>query len=233
MTAGWVITLIASVVAYVVLMACVYPYVLLKTELVIRTPRDRGIKNVIETTGRTIVYQPGLEYRKYLPQYLISERNGKKILLCKLTPDVKYIDYDVITYDGFGRVRKVINAKELIDEVGYTQKMPLSRDVAYVSIVVNEVNDSVITQKKNKPITKWKIAGYSIACILTTVFEIFLIKLCCSSMFGGVFRESFMIKGESIWLTVGIALGAALVNLAFVVVAIGKNNRWKLMRGED
>lgn len=229
----WTITLIASVLTYVILMTCVFPRTLLKTELVIRTPRDRGIKNVKETSGRTIVYQPSLEYRAYIPQYLISERDDKKILLCKLSPDVKYIDYDVVAYDGLNQVCKVINAKELIDGEGYTKQMPLDRNVAYVSIVVNAVNDVTMDTRKNKPVTPGKIVGYSLACMCTTVVEILLIKLCCSSMFAGVFRESFMLQGDSIWLTVGIALAAGVINLTFVMLAIAKNNRWKLRRGEE
>ena len=233
MTLGWVITLIASVVVYVVLMAYVFPRVLLKTELVVWVPRDRGIKNVKETMGRTIVYQPALEYRKYLPQYLISERNGEKILLCKLASCVKYIDYDVVTYDGFGRECKIINVKELIDKESYTQQLPLEDKVAYVSIAVNTVNDQVLTVHRKKPVEKWKIAVYTMACIFTTVLAIFTVKLCCSNMFGGVFRETFMAEGTSVWLTVGIGLAAAAVNLFFVLLAIRKNNRKIVRRGEN
>ena len=141
--AGWVITLIGSVAVYVFLMTYLFPQILLKTGLIIPTPRDRGIKNIKETTGRTIVYQPAIEYRKYIPQYLISERNGKKILLCKVSPNVKYIDYDVVMYDGTNQVCKVVNAKELIENDMYTEKMTLGANVAYVSIIINAVNNGM------------------------------------------------------------------------------------------
>lgn len=231
--AGWVTTLIISVLAYVILMSCVFPHGLLKTDWVIRAPRDRGIKNVKETTGRTIVYQPALEYRKYLPQYLISERDEKKILLCKLSPNVKYIDYDVVTYNAWNRVCKVINVKELIEKDVYTEQVALDKDVAYVSIIVNAVNGQMVTERKKKPVGKWKITGYTTACILATFLEILLIKLCCSNIFGGVFRETFMVEGNSVWLTVAIAGAAAVVNLICVIVAIVRNNRWTSKKGEN
>ena len=223
--AGWIITLLASVALYVFLMTYLFPQILLKTGLVIQVPKDRGIKNIKETTGRTIVYQPAMPYRKYIPQYLLSERNGKKILLCKVAPTVKYIDYDVIMYDGVNQVCKVVNAKELIEKKGYTDEMSIDSDVAYVSIVVNAVNDGMVTEKRRKPITTKKIVWYLGACVVTTVLEILLIKLCCSSLFGGVFREIFMAKGSSIWTTVIFTLLATAANVGFVVWAIKKNNR--------
>ena len=223
--AGWIITLLASVAVYVFLMTYLFPQILLKTGLVLQVPKDRGIKNIKETTGRTIVYQPAMSYRKYIPQYLLSERNGKKILLCKVAPSVKYIDYDVIMYDGVNQVCKVVNAKELIEKKGYTDEMPIDSDVAYVSIVVNAVNDGIVTEKKRKPITTSKIAWYLGSCVVTTVLEILLIKLCCASLFGGVFREIFMAKESSIWTTVIFTLLATAANVGFVVWAIKKNNR--------
>ena len=223
--AGWVITLIGSVAVYVFLMTYLFPQILLKTGLIIPTPRDRGIKNIKETTGRTIVYQPAIEYRKYIPQYLISERNGKKILLCKVSPNVKYIDYDVVMYDGTNQVCKVVNAKELIEDDMYTDKMPLGANVAYVSIIINAVNNGKPAEKKRKPITTAKIAWYLVACIATTVLEILLIKLCCSCLFGGVFRETFMAKGNSIWTTILFTVLATAANVTFVMWAVKKNNR--------
>ena len=105
--------------------------------------------------------------------------------------------------------------------------------MAYVSIVVNQANDVVMATRKTKPVTPGKIVGYSFACMCTTVVEILLIKLCCSGMFAGVFRESFMLQGDSVWLTVLIALAAGVINLTFVILAILRNNRWKLRRGEE
>ena len=222
--AGWILTLIASVALYVFLMTYLFPQMLLKTGLVIQVSKDRGIKNVKETTGRTIVYQPAMAYRKFVPQYLLSERNGKKVFLCKVAPTVKYLDYDVIMYNGVNQVCKVVNAKELIVN-GYTEELSVDSDVAYVSLVVNGVNDSAVTEKKRKPITKKKIAWYLGSCAITTILEILLIKLCCSAVFGGVFRETFMSKGSSVWLTVVFALLATAANVGFVVWAIHKNNR--------
>ena len=138
-----------------------------------------------------------------------------------------------MAYDGLNRVYKVFNAKELIDGESYTKQMPLDCNVAYVSIVVNEVNNLTLIKSKTKPVTPGKIAGYSAACFCTTVLGIFLVNICCANLFGGVFRESFMLQGDSVWLTVGMAIAAALINLVFVILAIGKNNRWKLRRGEE
>ena len=232
MSAGWIITLIASVFVCIFLMVYLFPNVFLKTGFVVPTVKDRGLKNIKETTGRTIVYQPSLAYRKYIPQYLISDREGERILLCKIAPNVKYIDYDVVMFDGANNVCRVVNAKELIENEGYTEKMSLDKDVAYVSIVVNEVNEEVLTENKTKPIVKEKIVWYSLACALTTFLEILLIKVCCSSLFGEIFKESFMVEWTSVWLTVGVALASLVVHLAVIFCAIYKNNRVRTNKGE-
>lgn len=77
MVVVWIIVFVLSFVVYAWMMAYLMPRKFLKTEYNVEQSNDRGLKNVKETTGRSIVYQPQLKYRKYVPQYLISERNGK------------------------------------------------------------------------------------------------------------------------------------------------------------
>lgn len=230
MVVVWIILLLASLVGYGVLMAYTLPNTFLKTGFIVTDSNDRGLKNVKETTGRTIVYQPTIKYRKYVPQYLISERNGKKILKCKVASNVKYLDYDVVMFNGLRKAFKVVNVKELIED-GYTEELPIDDDTAYVSLVINGVNDLVYPHKALKPVTKGKILSYILSCTGITVLQVFLMKLCCSYAFGGVFREIFMISASSTLGTVLLAVIAVVFNLTFILCALLKGRRGGSKKG--
>lgn len=231
MVVVWIILLILSLVVYALLMAYVLPRSFLKTEYIVGESNDRGLKNVKETTGRTIVYQPAMKYRKYVSQYLISERRGRKILKCKVEPNVKYLDYDVVLFNGVRKAFNVINVKELTEN-GYTEELTIDNETAYVSLVINGVNDTVFSRKTLKPVSRGKITTYILACTGLTILQVFLIKLCCSYVFGGVFREIFMVSTTSTLVTVLFAVIAVAMNLTFILSVILKSNRQSAGKGE-
>lgn len=226
----WMVVLAISFAAYGFLMTYVMPHYFLKTEYAVTETSDRGIKNVKETTGRSIVYQPAMKYRKFISQYLISERDGKKILKCKLAPNVEYVDYDVVMFNRFRKAFNILNVKELCEN-GYTDELELSKDTAYVSLLVNGVNDASetqnvgVTDKTLKPVTKRKMAMYALACSGLTVVQVFLVKLCCSYAFGGVFREIFMTSGTSNLLTLLLSAVAVIINVIFIFCALNSNRK--------
>ncbi len=227
----WITLLILSVALYTVLMVLVLPRTFLKTELVNIKAKDRGIKNVKETVGRSIVYQPSLKIRKYIPQYVVSHRKGKKVLICKTSPDVRYIDYDVVMFNGINKPFKAINAKELIEN-GYTEKMMLDEETAYVTIVVNAVNDEKFKEDVVKPVSGGKITLYALTSALLAFVQVFLMKLCCSYAFGGVFREEFMLTPEGNIITLICGGVVAIVNIILVLVSAARKNRAQREKGE-
>lgn len=227
----WITALILSIAVYGFLMAFVLPRAFLKTELVNIKAKDRGIKNVKETVGRSIVYQPAMKIRKYVTQYVLSERKGKKILICKTAPDVRYIDYDVVMFNGINKPFKAVNAKELIEN-GYTDKLTLDPETAYVTLVINAVNDEKFKQKVIKPISGGKITLYAITCALLAFAQVYVMKLCCSYAFGGVFREEFMVTLQSNVITAICGALAAIINVTLVLVVTLKRNRAQQVKGE-
>ena len=219
----WILILIASVAVYVFLMAWVFPRTFLKTEFVAVESHDRGLKNIKETVGRSIVYQPSKQNRKYVPQYVISDRKDKKVLICKTAPNVRYIDYDVVMFNRFNQAFKVVNAKELIERER-TEKLELDENTAYISLVINAVNEETFKNKVVKPVAGGKISLYALTCALMTALEVFLIKLCCSYSFGGVFQEEFVLSGKSLLFTGICAAVAAIINVACVLIVVLKRN---------
>ncbi len=233
MVAVWAVLLLISIVLYGVLVAFVIPNGFLNTGFAMSEPTDRGLRNIVEPNGRTIVYQPSLRSRKYIKQYLISERGGRKILLCKTDESVEYLDYDVAMYDRRKHIVKVLNVKELIKTRGYTQELELPEPVAFVSVILNQADEVVFQEKLLKPVSKGKMGGYITMSSLCTILEILFAKVCCSNVFGGVFKESFLIETTSIVFTSIFALVAVAVNIVVAVVAIKRRNGKPAKEGEE
>lgn len=228
---AWITLLIVSILAYAFLMAYVLPRAFLKTEIVAMKARDRGLKNIKETVGRSIVYQPSMEARKYVTQYVISDRKGKKVLICKTHPDVRYLDYDVVMFNAFNKPFKAVNARELVEN-GRTEKLELDKETAYVSLIINAANDEKFKRKLIKPVSGGKIALYALTCALLAFAQVYLMKLCCSYAFGGVFREEFMITLQSNMVTIFCGVAAAIINVALVLTISLKRNRAEKVKGE-
>lgn len=231
MSVVWIIILVVSILTYGFLTMYVLPRTFLKTEFVSFTSRDRGLKNIKETVGRSIVYQPSKQNRKYISQYVISDRKGKKVLVCKTAPNVRYIDYDVVMFNGINKAFNVINSKELIER-GRTERLELDENTAYVSLIINAVNEESFKNKVVKPVPGGRITWYAIVCGLMTVLEVFFMKLCCSYGFGGVFREEFMLSLPGTLFTVLFAAVAALINVGFVLIVVLRKNRKETAKGE-
>ncbi|MBQ8657602.1 MAG: hypothetical protein IJ506_00520 [Clostridia bacterium] len=233
MIAVWAVLLIFSVVAYGVLVALVIPNAFLNTGFSMSEPTDRGLKNIVEPRGRTIVYEPSIKFRKYVKQYLISDRGGRKILLCKTDESVRYLDYDVAMYDRRKHLVKVLNVKELIEKPGYTQELELPEAVAFVSLILNEADDTRFEEKLLKPVSKGKMGGYIVVSSLCSIFEIAFAKVCCANLFGGVFKESYLIETTSVIVTCVFALVAVVVNIVVAAIAIKRRNGKPAVEGEQ
>lgn len=221
--AFWIIFLVISVVSYGLLIAWILPGNLLKTEFAYSTPTDRGIKNVKETTGRSIVFRPAIKFRNYVRQYVLSDRNGKKIFMAKVADGINYLDYDLVMFDGARRVFKVLNVKEKING-NFTEIKEIPSEVAFVTLVINQANQKTFEVKSLEPVSGGKIFSYVMLSALCTLVETFIVMICSSFIFGGVFRESFLISSESLWITLGFAGVAVIINFIFILSVVLHNN---------
>ena len=85
--AVWIILLAGTVIAFLFLQTVLFPKLFFRVRFAALEPTGRGVRVIEEQDGRTIVYDGDLSVRKYLPQYLISERGGKKQLVCRVGED--------------------------------------------------------------------------------------------------------------------------------------------------
>lgn len=222
MVAFWWILLIISVVAFTAVVAAVLPRLFLKTGYEHSSPRDRGVRNIKEPNGRSILYKPVPEMRKYVGQYILSSRRGKKILVCRISEGISYLDYDVALFDALGKVFNVLRVKELIENKGYTREVELPSETACVTVSVNRVNGKSLGSGIKRKFFVRRLFAYAGSAVLAAAAETFFIKICCAKLFGGIFAESFLVSPQSVFITCLIAAAAVVAEIASAICA------WKL-----
>ena len=219
------IILAVSVILFVMLMTLVLPKKILKIVYKVDKPNDRGIKKCLFEGKNCIVYESSRENKSFIKQYVLLQEEGHKALKCKLTPNVEYLDYDVVLFNRYNKVFKVINVKEDIVGMNMTRSTRLPDETAYVRIVVRRVNR---TNLKRSPIVKVKgssVFAFSLLAVLFTAVEAFVIRACCSYCFGDVFRESFISSGEGLLSIAALALAMGIFGAMSVVISAGKRAR--------
>ena len=198
--------LVASVILYVLLMTVILPKAMLKVVYKVDKPKDRGTKKCIFDGKHCMVYTSTKENKQFIKQYVLLQEEGHKTLTCKLTPVVKYIDYDIVLFNRYNKAFKVINVKEDISSAELTRATMLPDETAYVNIVVRKVNHTSLKKAPTVKMKKKSISLFALVVALITAVEGFVIRSCCSYSFGGVFRESFIASYDGL-----IALGALAI----------------------
>lgn len=212
----WIIISIIVLAVAVSVSAFLLPKIYLKDRYVLSNSDDRGIKKVLEKNGVSMVFEPALKWRKYIRQYVLSERQGKKRLLCKIHEDIAYLSYDVALFNNRDEVFDVLTIREKIKDQGYTQTVALPDETSYVAVTVNEVDgkdfcDGIkpvrTTNRKNvRPFLFWSS--------VSILMETFCFKVCCANLFGGVFKEVFILNWETTLTTLVMAVVLILMHVA-------------------
>lgn len=222
----WSILLVILVAAFVVIHVLVLPKAFLRADFGRLPVTGRGLKSVEGESGPSMVYEPDPKIAKYIKRYVLSERGGKKFLLCKIDEKIKYIDFDVAVFNKDGVSFRILNVKEIISRQGFTEACELPGETSFVTLSLNEVNG----QKKGKGLhgeisranLAWYLSLSAVADILAAVFA----KICITNAFGGIYSESFLSSGLDWLYTFLAAVGVVAVNLIsaaiYVTVKTGK-----------
>ena len=143
-----VLILLLSAVLYVLLLARVLPKILL-------VPRqgnirgDRGIRKCVFNGGRSVTYEPKLDIRKYMSQYVLFSENGEKFIKCKINEKIKSLKYELIVYDRKNQPVTTLEIAEGISEKGYTSKVMLPPEASFVHVDIKSVNDTPLDAEKH------------------------------------------------------------------------------------
>jgi len=223
MTIG-IVLLIGSVFSFILLMTYILPKLFLKVSYTVSEPVDIGIKRCFYKGKRCVVYEGGSEIRKYIKKYLLLQGKGHKILRCKMTHPIGYIDYDIVVFDRYDKVHSVINVKESLVNSEYTRRVELPDEASYVRLVIRKVNDTVITKEPIAFIPRARINWYMIFAILVTALETFVLKVSCAYAFGGVFRESFVRSSKGLVVSLLFAIVTGIIALVTVKSSIKRHS---------
>lgn len=228
----WIILLIAVVAVFVAVHAVLLPKLFLKVNYEYDALPDRGIKIISEVNGKSIVYEPDVRIRKYVKQYIVSERNGKKVFVCKIDDAIRYIGYDIVQFDDKGNSFKVLSVSELISNKGYTRTCELSDKTAYVTLVLNSVNNAEFNYLASKKVVMRGVALYLAFATFTEAASILAIKACAAKIYGGVFYESFVLSVSS-WIFTSVVCAAVIIINVVCTLCIVLSGRKKKKKGED
>ena len=222
--AVWILALIAIIIVFSGVAVFVLPRFLFCTRYAVDGSRDRGVKKMDDEDGQSIVFEPAPEFRPYISSYALSYRDGKRVLVCRLSDKVQYLDYDIIIFDSNDKVKQVFNVKEA-PSGDYTHVVEVPGDTDYVSLVINEADNNKFPNKVMKNTPPGRIAAFIGCSAVLIALAVFGIKVCCAYMFAGLFRESYVTLGRSNWVTAVIAVAAVIIFVIFTVIGFAIRKR--------
>ena len=224
----WIILLIVSAAVFLLIAMLLLPRLLLQSRYTLGSTMDRGLKRYrLSANGQGIVYEPNLMVRRYIKQYVITTDRGRKLLKCKVGDKVSYLEYDVVLFNASNKVFKVLSVNELIRQRGYTDIIELPEETSYVTLVLNRVDNRKFNKTSCARVSPLKIFLYGLAMIPLTVIEALVINLCFSKIFGGLFKESYLMATEENLLVLFVALGAGIIGTTVLSIILTVLNRKK------
>ena len=167
-----------------------------------------------------MVFQPEEKWRKYIDQYVLSERNGKKELMCKVDPELEYIEFDVVVFNNRDKLECVIKNKELLEQNGYTKIVELPEETSYVSINILKVENQAFEDHVSGKVKKENFGKFLLGSSAVIIMEAIFAKICLANIFGGVLRESFVVNFMSLLISLAIVVVMILINVLLSSIAI-------------
>lgn len=224
----WHALLVLTVAASIAIASFWLPKLFLKTRYTLDKPSDRGIKKILEKNGQSMVFEPAVKWRKYISQYVLAERRGKKELLCKVNETLTYLSYDIVLFNNRDEVFKVLTVKDLLKNKGYAKKVELPPETSYVCVNVNQADTEKFAPPVTAKIAGGKIAKFLLCCSLCIVMEVLCVMVCCANAFGGVFSEIFVFDGMTALLTTLITVVLVLLNVIVSAIAVNVRGKKKI-----
>ncbi len=223
---GWVVAIIAISIAYVALAAFALPKLLFRTRYAVTEPTDRGVKKSDDGDTSTLVFEPAPDAAEYIERYAVTERDGKRELVCKLAGTFDLIDYDIVVFDAAGKPSQVFNVKDGVAGGEYTRAVEIPCDTDFVSVIVNGADDKVFSRRVVKNVSAGRIALFLALNLLLTAAAVIGIKACLAYMGAGIFTESFLVRLESAAVTaVTVAIAVAFDIVVTVVAFIARRSK--------
>ena len=188
----WTLILLLVIITYALVVVWVLPRYLLKSKYPMTAPTDRGLKKYkFSDSDYAVVYEPSLSERKYVTQYILAKRDGKKTIKCKIASEVTYIDFDIALFNAHGECFNVIRSMDIVSADGLVPEIALPSETSYASIIVNQVNDKVLRTTQEAEINQRNLLIFGGVTLALSIGLSICSMLAFSNIFGGLFRETF------------------------------------------
>jgi hypothetical protein len=190
---------------------------------------------VYEPNGQSLVFEPEEKWRKYVKQYILSERNGKKVAVCKVDKEINYLEYNLVVFNAFNQVVKVVDVKDFVNGAGITKEVELPEETSYLSLNVAMVEDKPLNNNIVGKLKKGNVAKFVLINVAIVIAEAVCFRICLANLLGGVYRESYVFNINSLIvfgiLVVGLILVNSLTTVISVVAAVRSAGRKKIGKG--
>ncbi len=216
----WAVILIIVTVLLTALIVAVLPRGLLRKHYTVPHLTDMGIKKIKDRRGRSIVYRPDFRYRKYIDQYVLSNRDGVNKLVCKIAPDIYRFEYDVVIYDSLDVILDVIHVDETVKSAGFTAELVLPEGTAYVAVLPYMINGKKQKNNCGAKIPKRNIVLFAVLTCVITFAEILFGKYCMSHLLAGIYYESIVTSTSGAILIFAVAGVICLINFLCTVLIL-------------
>lgn len=188
----WILLLVLVSIAYALLIIWVLPKLILKSKYPIDHPTDRGLKKYkFSDSDYAIVYEPSLAARKYITQYILAKKDGKKTFKCKIAESVTYIDFDVALFNAQDKCFLVVNCMDVVERNGVTKETDLPNETAYASVIINQVNGNRLRQTQAAQVGAGRLCTFGLLSLILSIGMSVCTMLAFSNIFGGLFKETF------------------------------------------
>lgn len=218
----WWIALFSSIILFVLLAIVIIPKFLLKLSFVGLTPKDVGLKVINEKNGISILYHATDETGDYIEQYILSKRNNKKVLICKINKDITTINYDVVIFGKENKIITVYNVFEKIKSAGYTRKIDLPNFTSHVVILLNSVNDEKFKTKYKRGVSSNRKITYLLIESLLLIALLFMSRYCIARIYGDVFFDSYLSSSLGIIIFALVSIVSLGINTLIILLALNR-----------
>lgn len=214
---------------YILFISCIFPSLFLKPEYNQSLEGDRGLKKYRFKGGHSIVYEPSVDAKRYIKQYILTAVGKEKYIQCQFDFRISSIRYEVFAFDCDNRMIDAVQIDELVseEEKFISKSALLPSNTAYVKVSVKTVNDVKIQRDPLLRITPSQFKKFTFFTVLFTIAEAFLMKFVLENIARMFFSYDTLLKdqGNLFTLLLAIAMGFLLSAFSKSLHGLGKREK--------
>ena len=220
--------LIAGIFIYAVLVSRILPGIFL-SPLKGASLNDRGVRKCVFPGGRSVTYEPKLNIRRYISQYVLFAKDGRKYIRCKINDKVKSLKYELTIYDRKDKITDVLIVTETVGDEGLTADVALPPEASYVHFQLQEVNGVEIKEKdpvvySGKNVFRFCALVFALTLVMGLFTNYVIVEVC------DVILGYFKCVPEVNWLPPFLAILAVSALASLLIFSLNVVRPFKILK---